>query len=148
MSSMGDTKGAEVGGEMAVTTNATGVPTCACKGPNPGYEVLTDARIDEEFATLNPSFKWSLSEDRKLIARKFVCRDWQAAVNAIIAVGQVAEDVKHHPDVHLTNYRDVEVVIQTHSIRGLTNFDFILARGIDAVEIDYSPKWKKDNLDA
>ena len=123
-------------------------PKCACKGPNPGYVCLTDAAIEEEMATLKPSSHWVLSSDKKRISRKFVCRNWQAAMDAIKAIGDVAESegIKHHPDLHLTNYRELEINIQTHSIQGLTNYDFLLARGIDSVDIDYSPKWLQENF--
>lgn len=125
----------------------TTCPKCACKGPNPGYETLADSVIEEEFSLLNPRSKWTLSSDKKSISRKFVCRNWQSAVNAIQAISVVAESegIKHHPDLHLTNYRELEISIHTHSIGGLTNYDFLLARGIDAIEIDYSPKWMREN---
>ena len=51
----------------------------------------------------------------------------------------------HHPDLHLTNYRDVELVISTHAIGGLSLFDFILAAKMDQVEVTYSPKWVREN---
>lgn len=140
---------AEVPNSDSVVTSKedTTCPKCACKGPNPGYAIISDEDLDGHMSTLNPNSKWALAENRKSISRKFVCRNWQAAMNAIQAIGAVAESegVKHHPDIHLTNYREVELVLQTHSISGLTNYDFILARGIDGVEVDYSPKWLKEN---
>lgn len=125
----------------------TKCPKCACKGPNPGYETLSDAAIEESFSQLKVESKWALSSDKRKISRKFVCRNWQAAINAIQAISIVAEseDIKHHPDLHLTNYRELEISIQTHSIGGLTNYDFLLAKGIDNIEIDYSPKWLREN---
>ena len=35
----------------------------------------------------------------------------------------------------------VQVVVATHAIRGLSMFDAILAAKIDALPIEYSPKW-------
>lgn len=120
---------------------------CGCIGPNPGYEAMSESSILEELATLAAASKWNLAADQKSISRKFVCRNWQAAMNAIQAISVVAEseNVQHHPDLHLTNYREIEIVIHTHAVGGLTKYDFFLARGIDQLSFDYSPKWLKAN---
>ena len=49
------------------------------------------------------------------------------------ALSAVAEAEGHHPDVHLTNYRDVRVEVTTHAIGGLSLHDFVLAAKLDAV---------------
>eukprot|EP00191_Tetraselmis_sp_GSL018_P009774 CAMPEP_0177613070 /NCGR_PEP_ID=MMETSP0419_2-20121207/21708_1 /TAXON_ID=582737 /ORGANISM="Tetraselmis sp., Strain GSL018" /LENGTH=173 /DNA_ID=CAMNT_0019109601 /DNA_START=285 /DNA_END=804 /DNA_ORIENTATION=+ len=89
---------------------------------------------------------WRLSEDGKMISRKFVARNFTAALKFFNDVGEIAEREGHHPDLHLTNYREVRVDLSTHSIDGLALPDFILAAKLDAVEVDYSPKWKRENL--
>ena len=61
------------------------------------------------------------------------------------ALSAVAEAEGHHPDVHLTNYRDVRVEITTHAIGGLSLHDFVLAAKLDAVDVTYSPKWLREN---
>lgn len=53
----------------------------------------------------------------------------------------VAEVEGHHPDLHLTNYRSVRIVISTHEVSGLTMLDLILAAKLDALDCTYSPKW-------
>ncbi len=35
----------------------------------------------------------------------------------------------------------MQVVLSTHAIGGLSMFDAILAAKIDALSVDYSPKW-------
>ncbi|RYH32739.1 4a-hydroxytetrahydrobiopterin dehydratase [archaeon] len=118
---------------------------CGCVGPNPGTSILTDEEIIEEMKSLRPV--WALSEDKKKMSRKFTCRNWQAAMNAIQEISAHAEskDIQHHPDLHLTNYRDLEIVLWTHAAGGLTKNDFVLAMAIDKVKMDYSPKWLKQN---
>jgi pterin-4a-carbinolamine dehydratase len=77
-----------------------------------------------------------------MISRKFTARNFQAAMNAVNAMGTIAEREQHHPDFHLTSYRHVQIDIYTHSVQGLTENDFILAHLLDTeVTIDYSPKW-------
>lgn len=119
---------------------------CGCVGPNPGYSPMTEAEVAEEYETINKNM-WRISEDSKSIRRHFVCRNFQAAIAAINAMGEIAErsDIQHHPDLHLTKYREVEVVLNTHAVDGLTRFDFVLAKALESVTIDYSPKWLKSN---
>jgi pterin-4a-carbinolamine dehydratase len=106
------------------------------------HPLSTDV-IEEELAKLSPSSMWHLSTDGKKLTRKFTCRNWHAAMNVIHEISLIAErrDINHHPDLHLTQYRDLQIDIQTHTTGGLTILDFKLARLLDAIEIDFSPKW-------
>lgn len=88
---------------------------------------------------------WQLSADQASISRRFVAKNFVAAVRFFNQVAEVAEAEGHHPDLHLTNYRDVQVVLCTHAVGGLTMFDFIMAAKLDALDIEYSPKWLKQN---
>jgi 4a-hydroxytetrahydrobiopterin dehydratase len=64
-------------------------------------------------------------------------------------MGAIAEREGHHPDFHLTNYRDVTIEIFTHKLGGLTMNDFVLAKHLtDEVSVDYSPKWLKAHPEA
>ncbi|KAL7571821.1 hypothetical protein ACA910_002906 [Epithemia clementina (nom. ined.)] len=81
------------------------------------------------------------------ISRTFVARHFQAALNAINAMGAVAEEQGHHPDFHLTNYRNVRIDVWTHKVGGVTENDLVLAELFDEVPIDYSPKWLKEQVE-
>eukprot|EP00955_Chlamydomonas_euryale_P074732 362113-Chlamydomonas_euryale.AAC.2 len=89
--------------------------------------------------------RWSLSGDGRELRRSFVARNFQAALAFLNAAGEVAEAEGHHPDFHLTNYRNVEMVVSTHAAGGLTHFDFVLAAKLDQVPVEYSPKWLREN---
>ena len=87
---------------------------------------------------------WQVENDGKSIYRKFTCKNWQAAMDCINAISAVAEskDIQHHPDIHLTKYRDVEIRLWTHAVGGLTMYDLKLALAINStVVVDYSKKW-------
>eukprot|EP01024_Parvocaulis_polyphysoides_P040640 TRINITY_DN37035_c1_g2_i1.p2 TRINITY_DN37035_c1_g2~~TRINITY_DN37035_c1_g2_i1.p2 ORF type:complete len:174 (-),score=24.34 TRINITY_DN37035_c1_g2_i1:309-830(-) len=103
---------------------------------------IPDQELDERMAQF-PA--WSLNQERTKISRQFVARNFVAAMNFLNKAGDIAEQEGHHPDFHLTNYREVCVEIGTHSINALSIYDFILATKIDEVEVDYSPKWKEQN---
>ena len=57
-------------------------------------------------------------------------------VNFFNAVAGVAEAEDHHPDLHLTGYRNVAIEISTHAVNGLTENDFILAAKIDQLPVE------------
>eukprot|EP01038_Epipyxis_sp_PR26KG_P009010 gene9010-12152_t len=120
---------------------------CGCVGPNPGYDVYSIEDIQRELQTINPL--WVISEDNKSISLTFVCKSWTAAINAINIISEIAErsDIQHHPDFHLTSYRNIAISITTHAVNGLTKHDFKLAKEIDQVSnlIELSPKWLKQN---
>lgn len=123
-----------------------GTTCAACIGSHAAP--LSHDEIAKELLTLRPV--WHISEDGKWLCRKFVCRNWQSAMEAIqqISVRAESEEIQHHPDLHITNYRDVEIRISTHAVGTLTATDFVLARAIDEIKIDYSPKWLKENPQA
>jgi len=80
------------------------------------------------------------------ISRKFTAKNFQCALNAVNDMGKIAEREGHHPDFHITSYRDVEIVILTHKVGGVTKNDLILANIFDEeCNFIYSPKWLKNN---
>ncbi|KAI2490082.1 Pterin 4 alpha carbinolamine dehydratase [Fragilaria crotonensis] len=94
---------------------------------------------------------WKLQEKDgvRRIARQFVTKNFQTALDALNAFGAIAERNGHHPDLHLVNYREVEIVLWTHKVGGLTQNDFELAKVFDSdVEVCYSPKWLNEHPEA
>ncbi len=75
---------------------------------------------------------WKLVKG-KALRRELVMKDFLAAVEFIRAVAQVAESEGHHPDLHLTGYRNLAIELSTHAIGGLSINDFIVAAKIDAL---------------
>jgi 4a-hydroxytetrahydrobiopterin dehydratase len=100
--------------------------------------------LQAEMNSLKPGF-WTLSDDKRAIHCNFTCRNFKAAIAFFNAVAEIAEDpdMNHHPDLHLTSYKNVMVRIYTFSAGGLTKHDFKLARALDTIEVDYSPAWLK-----
>lgn len=70
---------------------------------------------------------WEASEDKKTLTRNWNMKNFMAAVDFINKVAEIAESEQHHPDVHLTGYRKLRIVLSTHAIGGLSENDFILA---------------------
>lgn len=72
---------------------------------------------------------WRIVEGKKL-ARAFTFPDFQRGLSFVNHVGAIAEQLGHHPDVHLS-WGHVEVETWTHDAGGLTEQDFLLAAKID-----------------
>jgi 4a-hydroxytetrahydrobiopterin dehydratase len=91
---------------------------------------------------------WKLAADATFISRTFVARHFQAVLEVVNAMGAIAEEQGHHPDFHWTNYRELQIVVATHKLGGLTENDFVLAALLDKVPVDYSPKWLRAHPEA
>jgi len=57
-------------------------------------------------------------------------RNFRDALDFTNRVGDLAESVGHHPDIHLA-WGKVKLIIWTHKIDGLTESDFVLAAKAD-----------------
>ena len=118
-----------------MTANELAARRCApCSGT---VAALPPDRVRELLA-LVPA--WKLSADGKRIARSWRVRDFATALDFFRRVADVAEAEDHHPDLHLTEYRNVAIELWTHAAGGLTENDFILAAKINALE---QPELKK-----
>jgi 4a-hydroxytetrahydrobiopterin dehydratase len=101
-----------------------------CEG---GVPALTR---DEAQALLGSVSGWQLTADGQRIRREWRAKNFVAAIRFFNAVSDVAERENHHPDLHLTSYRNVVIEIWTHAIGGLSENDFILAAKIDKLPIE------------
>lgn len=88
-------------------------------------------RVDAEAMLAHNVRDWSLDASAKQISKKFKFQDFKAALKFVNKVGEIAENDGHHPDLHLTDYNQVSVVLSTHAIKGLSPNDFIVAAKIN-----------------
>jgi 4a-hydroxytetrahydrobiopterin dehydratase len=59
--------------------------------------------------------------------------DFAAALAALNALAEIAEEENHHPDLTISDYRRLTVSLTTHDAGGLTANDFVVARRADGV---------------
>lgn len=52
---------------------------------------------------------WKLNKEKNSIHRYFIAKNFQIGLNFINEVGKIAERTGHHPDMHITSYRNIEV---------------------------------------
>ena len=102
----------------------------ACEGGVARYE---RQEAEEQLASLGTP--WVLNSDGKMISRQWNCKNFVRALELVNAVGKLAEQEQHHPDLHITGYRHVRIDLTTHAIDGLSENDFILAAKIDQLAV-------------
>jgi len=90
------------------------------------YEKLTVEQAEQRLTDI-PG--WEIEEGPRLVKR-FKFPDFVTALKFVNRVGGAAEELQHHPDIHLT-WGKVGIELWTHSENGLTDKDFTLARRID-----------------
>jgi len=66
------------------------------------------------------------------IRRQYRTHSWKGTLMVINAVGHLAEAAWHHPDI-VASYASVEVRLQNHAAKGITDKDFELAKKIEEV---------------
>lgn len=101
-----------------------------CKPCEGGVEACS---IEQAQQQLQPLDQWQLSDDGKMISRRVKRKNFMDAMRLLQQVAEVAEQQQHHPDLHLTGYRQVRIDLTTHAIGGLSENDFIVAAKIDAL---------------
>jgi 4a-hydroxytetrahydrobiopterin dehydratase len=73
---------------------------------------------------------WNAEGDR--LKKTFTFKDFVTAMEFLNRVAEVAESEQHHPDFSV-HYNKVSFEIWTHTVKGLSENDFILAAKIDAL---------------
>jgi len=71
-----------------------------------------------------------------VIRYSFRAKDFASAMIFLNKVAEIAETEGHHPDLHLTNYREVGIILYTHKVKGVTPLDVALAKLIDKINVE------------
>jgi 4a-hydroxytetrahydrobiopterin dehydratase len=95
-----------------------------CRG---GVPPLTHEEIEGYLRDLGSG--WSVVEDHHLV-KEYRFKDFQEALDFTNRVGELAERVNHHPDIHLAWGR-CGITVWTHKIDGLHEADFVFAAKAD-----------------
>jgi 4a-hydroxytetrahydrobiopterin dehydratase len=100
-----------------------------CEGGVPKVE-----RAEAE-ALLGDLPGWRLDDDGLRIRKEWRLKNFNAGIDFFNKVAALAEGEGHHPDLHLTGYRNAAIELTTHAINGLSENDFILAAKIDQIPV-------------
>ena len=88
---------------------------------------LSEEEIQRE---LQKTKGWSLANGK--LHRAFECKDFAAAFGKMTQVALVAEGMNHHPE-WFNVWNKVVIDLNTHSVKGISNLDFLLAAKINEI---------------
>ncbi|NRB71402.1 MAG: 4a-hydroxytetrahydrobiopterin dehydratase [Xanthomonadales bacterium] len=111
---------------MSSTCSLTDKHCVPCEG---GVDAIDRESALEMLKTLP---HWTLSEDSKMITRRFEFKGFYRTVSFINAMAWVVNKENHHPDFS-AGYNFCEVGFTTHAIDGLSENDFICAAKVSAL---------------
>ena len=106
-------------------TQLTDKKCVPCEGIGKAY---TSAEVQSRLSEI-PG--WIVGHDGKSIERSYTLKNFVACVNFINKIKDIAEDEMHHPDLHLTGYKNLKIVLYTHALGGVTENDLIVAAKIN-----------------
>lgn len=86
--------------------------------------LLNEAELARQLVDLPD---WSRKGDA--IEATIVSPDFPAAIRLVVAVGDVAEQMNHHPDIDI-RWRTTKWSLSTHDAGGVTQLDIELAHAI------------------
>jgi 4a-hydroxytetrahydrobiopterin dehydratase len=76
---------------------------------------------------------WKYSARAKAIQAEFEMKGFLSAVRFINRIAAIAARMDHHPDLHLTRYRRLRIVLSSHSAGDVTEKDVVLAKRIQTI---------------
>lgn len=96
-----------------------------CEGNIPS---LTKEESEEYLKQID---NWTLKNNS--IIKKFKLKNFSEAINFVNKIAEVAEEEQHHPDILVYGWNKVKVTMSTHTIKGLSENDFIIAAKLDKI---------------
>jgi len=103
-----------------------------CKPCEGGTAPLSPAEAEKLLAKLTSA--WKLTDDAKELRRAFPFKDFYRTMSFVNALAHIANIEDHHPDLEV-GYNYCRVQFTTHSIKGLSENDFICAAKIDLIPL-------------
>ena len=90
-----------------------------------------ETRLDEAALMTLLASGTGWTRDGESLTKTFRCKGWKRAIAFVDRIAAAADELDHHPDVHVERYRNVRVVTTTFATGKLSDADVALARRID-----------------
>lgn len=87
--------------------------------------------IKDKATALKKLKGWKLVKGRNAITKKYKFHDFQSAITWMLHIALYAEKINHHPE-WFNVYNNVEVVLSTHDVGGVSNLDIDLAKKMNS----------------
>ena len=91
-----------------------------------------ETRLDTDaLARWLPASGWT--RDGEALTKTFRRKGWKDAIAFVDRIALAADELNHHPDIHVERYRNVRVTTTTFATNRLSDADVALAQRIDEV---------------
>ncbi len=87
--------------------------------------------LEEARKNLTTLSGWVLSPEGKAVQKEYKFENFKEVISFFNRIAALSEEENHHPELKIS-YNRVAVELSTHSVKGLTENDFILAAKFDA----------------
>lgn len=74
--------------------------------------------------------------DNNCIYRVFEFKDFNRAILFINTLANLAEEIQHHPDIFLHDYKFVKISFKSHETNSVTELDYKSAQLVDKIYVD------------
>ena len=101
-----------------------------CLKPDQGLVRLSEPELHDNLQLLS---QWQLLNEEAVLQREFRFRDYYQTLAFVNAVGWIAHQQDHHPEL-LVNYNRCRVRFTTHAVDGISINDLICAAKIDQLQ--------------
>ncbi|PIR39098.1 MAG: 4a-hydroxytetrahydrobiopterin dehydratase [Alphaproteobacteria bacterium CG11_big_fil_rev_8_21_14_0_20_39_49] len=98
-----------------------------CKG---GVKPLSQNEVKNLLSEIDG---WQTNAEFNLIVKDIKFRNFEQALEFVNKVGKIAEEQNHHPDIKM-GWGYCNITLQSHSIGGLHENDFIIAAKINEIK--------------
>ena len=86
---------------------------------------------EDEIAKLMTKLSgWTIQQGK--LHREFECKDFVTAFGNMTRVALIAESMNHHPE-WFNVWNKVVIDLVTHSVKGISDLDFVLAEKVEEV---------------
>ena len=103
-----------------------------CKACDGGAAPLT--RVEAEKLREGLAADWVINMEAGALRRAFAFRDFYRTMSFVNALAHIANIEDHHPDLEV-GYNYCRVQFTTHTIKGLSENDFICAAKMDRIPL-------------
>ena len=98
---------------------------------------MKEPRLTPAESQLDPAALEALIRDAgwtregETLTKTFRRKGWRDAIAFVDHIGAAADELDHHPDIHVERYRSVRITTTTFATGKLSDADVALARRID-----------------
>lgn len=114
-----------------MTENNTALSSQQCNEPSAICSVLEQQEIEDLLQQLDPP--WQLNAEQQTISHSYTFKNYYQTMAFVNVIAQIAHQQNHHPEL-IISYNRCSVYYSTHSVAGLSIYDFICAAKINAAQ--------------